>query len=82
MRKTLKTSGKPGDASVYFYGQRPAIVTSGAGCHDCLAETHRIAIRRRRCVCVGGGGCVCARVRAGACVRAFVRAFVRVCVRA
>ena len=62
--------------------ERPAIVTSGAGRHDWLAQTHRIAIRRRRCVCMWGGGGVhaFARVRAHAC--AFVRACVCVCLRA
>ena len=44
------------------------IVTRGAGRHGWLAQTHRIAIRQRRCVGGGGGGG--ARVRAGACVRA------------
>ena len=47
-------------ASVYFNGQRPAIVTSGAGRHGWLAQSNQTAIRRRRCVCVEG---VCARVR-------------------
>ena len=58
-------------ASVYFNGQRPAIVTSGAGRHGWLAQTHRIAIRRRRCVCVRGCTRSCGCVRA--CVRACVR---------
>ena len=57
-------------ASVYFNGQRTAIVTSGAGHHGWLAQTHRIAIRR--CVCVGRV-CVCARVRMGVSARMCVR---------
>ena len=59
-------------ASVFFNGQRPAIVTSGAGRYGWLAQTIQIAIQRRRCVCVG---CVCS-VRAGACACACVRACV------
>ena len=55
-------------ASVYFNGQRPAIVTSGAG-----RQTHRIAITWTTTVC----GCVHTfeRVRAHACtcVRSCVR---------
>ena len=43
-------------ASVYFNGQRPANVTSGAGRHGLLAQTHRIEIRR--CVCTHSRGCV------------------------
>ena len=65
-------------ASVYFKGQRPAIVTSGAG-RDSRAVTvdwHRITIRRRRCVygglCTRSRGCV----RTCVCVRPFVRACV------
>ena len=60
-------ANRAASASVYFNGQRPAIVTSGAGSHGWLAEAHRIAIRRRRCVCA----CACVCVRA--CVRACVR---------
>ena len=40
---------------------------------------HRIAIQRRPCVCVCGGGGV--DVRAGACARVCVRAPVHACVR-
>ena len=71
------------NASVYFNGRPPAIVTTGAGRHGWLAQTHRIVIRRRRCVCMRGVCvCVCVRVRgvrahACACVRPFVRACVR-----
>ncbi len=69
MRKTLKTSGnRATSASVYFNGQRPAIVTSGAGRHGWLVQTHRIAIRRRQCVCGG----VCSRSHACASVLACV----------
>ena len=56
-------------ASVYFNGQRPAIVTSGAGHHAWLAQTHRISIRRRRCVWVCTRSCGCMRPFVCACVR-------------
>ena len=59
-------------ASVYFNGKRPAIVTSGAARHSWLAQTHRIAVRRRRCVC----GCVYVCTRSRGCVRTRVRASV------
>ena len=63
-------------ASVYFKGQRPAIVTSGAGRHGWLASNSDTATAV--CMCVG---CVqaLARVRAHgcACLRLFVRAGVR-----
>ena len=63
-------------ASVYFNGQRPAIVTSGAGRHGWLVQTHRIAIRRWRCVCVGGVCvCTCSRGCVRTCARPFVRAW-------
>ena len=54
----------------------PTIFTSGPGRHGWLAQTHRIAIRRRQCVCVCGGGSVCV-CGGGECVRACVRPFVR-----
>ena len=54
-------------ASVYFNGQQPAIVTSGAGRHGWLAQTHQIAIRQRRC-----GGCLC--------THSHVHPFLRACV--
>ena len=57
-KNTQNLGNRAASASVYFNGQRPAIVASGTGHHGWLAQTHRIAIRRRRCVCVGG---VCIR---------------------
>ena len=61
-------------ASVYFKGQRPAIVTSGAGRHGWLASNRNTATAV--CMCVG-----CAGVRAGAYARVCVRAPVRACMR-
>ena len=79
--KNTQNSGKPAaSASVYFNGQRPAIVTSGAGRHGWLAQTHQIAIRQRRCVCVWVCVHAFARVYAHAC--ACVSPFVRACERA
>ena len=69
-------------ASVYFKGQRSAIVTSGAGLHGWLVSNSDTATAV--CMCVGcmqafarvrANACACARV----CVRASVRACVRVC---
>ena len=73
-KQSKPRGNRDASASVYFIGHWPAIVTSGAGRHGWLAQTHRIPIRRRRCV---GGG---ARVRAGACARVCVRACMRACV--
>ena len=69
MRKTPREN-RAASANVYFNGQRPAIVTNGAGRQGWLAQTHRMAIQRRRCVCVGCVGCAhaFARVRVRACV--------------
>ena len=82
--KNTQTLGQIGPPVPVFYfnGQRPAIVTSGAGRRGWLAKTHRIAIRRQRYVCVGGGGGVHAFARVRACVRPFVCLFVCACVRA
>ncbi len=73
-------------ASVYFNGQRPAIVTSLAGRHGWVPQTHRIAITSTTVTALCGiCWCVHAFVRvrahACACVRAWVRACVRACVR-
>ena len=66
-------------ASVYFKGQRPAIVTSGAGRHGWLAsnsDTARAvcvwggAVRTRVCVCVCV--CVCASVM---CLQYYIGSF-------
>ena len=91
-QKHSKSQGnRAASASVYFNGQRPAVVTSGTGRHGWLAQTHRIAIRRQRCVrgvCVHGfarvrvHACVCIRSFVRACVRSCVRSCVRACVRA
>ena len=77
--KHLKPRGnQSASASVYFNGQRPAIVTSGVGRRGWLAQTHRIAIWRLRCVCGGvwtrSCGFVCTHVHA--CVHPFVHACV------
>ena len=58
-------------ASVYFKGQRPAIVTSRAGRHGWLASNSDTATAV--CMCVGGGG------RSRGCVRTRVRACARSC---
>ena len=56
-------------ATVYFKGQRPSIVTSGAARHGWLASNSDTATAV--CMCVGGVQAF-ARVRAHACVRACV----------
>ena len=69
-------------ASVYFKGQRPAIVTSGAGRHGWLASNSDTATAVcSLCVwgCAGVRAAAC--VRAGACARVCVRPFVLACVR-
>ena len=43
-KHSKRRGNRAASASVYFNGQRPAIVTSGAGHHGWLAQTHRIAI--------------------------------------
>ena len=66
----------PASTSVYFKGQRPAIVTSGAGRHGWLASNSDTATAV--CMCVGvfrrSRG---VRAHACACMRPFVRACVR-----
>ena len=62
-------------ATVYFKGQRPAIVTSGAARHGWLASNSDGSVY----VC--GGVQALARVRVHECARVCVSALVRVCVR-
>ena len=81
MRKTLKTSGKPGRQCQCLF-QRPAT----SYCHQRsgpsrLAGTDPSNSDTATAVCVCGGG-GCARVRAGASARVCVRACVHACVRA
>ena len=59
-------------ASVYFNGQRPAIVASGAGRHGWVPETHRIAITWTTVTAVCVFGCVHAFARVRGCMRACV----------
>ena len=74
-KKPSNTRGNlPASASVYFKGQRPAIVTSGEGYHGWLASNSDAATAV--CMCVG----VCKRSRR--CVRTRVRACACSCVRA
>ena len=80
MRKTLKTSGKPGRQCECLF-QLPAT----SYCHQRSGPSRLTGTDPSNsdtatavCVCVGGG---CAHVRAGECVRPFVRACVHACVR-
>ena len=70
--QNLGKTGPPVPVFISMASERSAIVTSGAGRHSWLAQTHRIAIRQWVCVCVGGG--VHVLVHAYACMRASVRA--------
>ena len=73
--KNIQNIGETGpQVSVFISMASDQILSpaSGAGRHGWLAHTHRIAIRRRRCACVG-----CAGVRASAFARVCVRPFVR-----
>ena len=67
-------------ATVYFKGQRPAIVTSGAAHYGWLASNRDTATAV--CMCVEGvqafARVACSRV----CMRACARSCVRACVRA
>ena len=72
MQKSLKTSGNRAaraTASVYFNGQRPAIVTSGAGRRERLADTDPSNSDTATAVCVHAFARMDARTR----VRPFVR---------